>query len=92
MRPGCGAQTGDGPGRSELAVTGGLTNAGEALFVPSGEAVAQPPAGLPVEKAELIPSIGAALLALELSGQPLARGWTLLRQKQSVKALGMVEE
>lgn len=56
-------------GPSELAITGGLVNAGEHLLAPFREAVAQRLPACQVKEAELIPAIGAALLALRMLGQ-----------------------
>jgi N-acetylglucosamine kinase-like BadF-type ATPase len=55
-------------GICELAVTGGLTNAGEALFTPLTAAVTQRLPGCQVLQAELSPVIGAGILALQQSG------------------------
>lgn len=78
-------------GTSELAITGGLTNAGEALFNPFRAAVAQRLPACQVQKARLIPAIGAALLALELTGTQLDNE-VIAVVKQSGTAFGLVDE
>lgn len=52
----------------ELAVVGGLTNAGAALFQPLTQAVQARLPNFRVLPAELPPAVGAALLALEQAG------------------------
>jgi N-acetylglucosamine kinase-like BadF-type ATPase len=55
----------------ELAVVGGLTNTGDLLLAPFREAIR---ARLPlctIRQAELPPAVGAALLALQHTGQPV---------------------
>jgi N-acetylglucosamine kinase-like BadF-type ATPase len=61
-------------GPSELAITGGLTNADEALLAPFRAAVAERLPGCQVKKAELTPATGAALLALERTGKKMEPG------------------
>ena len=58
-------------GTTELAVVGGLTNAGAAFFGPLEQAVNARLPGCQVLPAELPPAFGAALLALQSAGQPL---------------------
>jgi N-acetylglucosamine kinase-like BadF-type ATPase len=59
---------------SELAITGGLTNAGEALLAPFRAAVAERLPACQVKRSELTPATGAALLALERAGRKLEAG------------------
>ncbi len=75
-------------GECELAVTGGMTKAREGLFSPLVEAVHNRLPGCRVVYAELPPVHGAALLALQLSGQPL-RGLDLSAQKHIFNLLCM---
>lgn len=56
---------------TELAVVGGLTNAGDMLLRPLAEAVHARLPQCQVIQAELLPALGAALLALQLTGQRL---------------------
>jgi N-acetylglucosamine kinase-like BadF-type ATPase len=76
-------------GASELAIAGGLTNAGDGLLIPFREAVEENLPECTVKKAELIPAIGAAMLAFEMTGQPLDEGW-IAAVKKSGRALGLV--
>jgi len=57
--------------RTELAVVGGLTNAGDMLLHALAEAVHGRLPQCQIMQAELSPALGAALLALQLSGQRL---------------------
>ncbi len=56
---------------TELAVVGGLTNAGDMLLHPLTEAVHARLPQCQVIQAEHSPALGAALLALQLTGQRL---------------------
>lgn len=83
-------------GSSELAVTGGQVNAGEQLLVPLREAVAQRLPACEVKEAELIPAVGAALLALRKLGQQVdseviasvEQNWAALEQAQQAGVQG----
>lgn len=76
-------------GTSELAITGGMTHAGEALLSPFRKAIHECLPGCHVKEAELIPAIGAALLALELAGEKINEK-TLYEVKQSWEKLEIV--
>jgi len=56
---------------TELAVVGGLTKAGDMLLHPLAEAVHARLPQCQIMQAELSPALGAALLALQLTGQRL---------------------
>jgi N-acetylglucosamine kinase-like BadF-type ATPase len=58
-------------GPMELAVVGGLTNAGNSLFAPLSQAVQQRLPQCQTIRAELPPAYGAGLLALQQNGQEL---------------------
>ena len=78
-------------GPSELAITGGLTNAGALLLHPFQDAVKRRLPACQVKEAELIPVIGAALLALEMLGQSIG-GEVIAEVKQSGGALGLSKD
>ena len=54
---------------SELALVGGLTHAGEAFLGPFGAALVKRLPQCQLRQAEFAPAIGAALLALQMTGQ-----------------------
>lgn len=61
-------------GHRELALVGGLFNAGEAILAPLREAVYRRLPGWRLVRAELPPASGAALLALQSLGIPIPEG------------------
>jgi N-acetylglucosamine kinase-like BadF-type ATPase len=76
-------------GKSELVITGGLTNAGEPFLAPFREAVGGRLPDCQIKLAEMIPAIGAALLALKMTGTQLGDG-LIGEVKRSGQKLGLV--